>query len=97
MRGTGFNASGSIDCAIDGFPRVQSCEFGVRRAGFGRATVEVTLPDGDSRVFAFNDGTVRAISGASSFRYGQQGDDWFLTVNGGQERYTIPDSVVNGG
>jgi hypothetical protein len=95
--GTGFNATGSIDCSIAGFPRATSCEFGVRRAGIDRATVRVTLPDGDQRRFDFRDGVVRPLDPVNDFRFGQQGDTWFLTVNSGQERYTVPDAVINGG
>jgi Bacterial SH3 domain len=87
----------SIDCSVSGFPRLRSCPVSSQSAGPGRALVRISLPDGDARVFDFADGAVRPRFDVSSFRYGQSGDDWFLTVDGGQERYTVPDAVVNGG
>ncbi|MGB8817696.1 MAG: SH3 domain-containing protein [Rhizobiaceae bacterium] len=96
--GTNFNATGEVDCAIAGYPRVRSCPFGVNRGrGQDSATVVISLPDGERRVFAFEGGQVRAISGVSAFRYAQSGDSWFLNVNNGDERYTVDDAVINGG
>ena len=87
----------SVDCAVNGFPRLRSCNVTVQSAGPGRALVRIRLPDGDERVFDFADGVVRPRFEVSSFRYGQSGDDWYLTVDGGQERYTVPDAAINGG
>jgi Bacterial SH3 domain len=87
----------TVDCSVNGFPRLSSCNFTVQQAGPGRALVRIQLPDGDERLFDFAGGAVRPRFEVSSFRFGQSGDDWFLTVDGGQERYTVPDAVVNGG
>jgi hypothetical protein len=87
----------TVDCSVNGFPRLRSCNFSVQRAGPGRSLVRIRLPDGDERLFDFAGGVVSPRFEVSSFRYGQSGDDWFLTVDGGQERYTVPDAVVNGG
>jgi hypothetical protein len=87
----------TVDCSVNGFPRLRSCNFSVQQSGPGRAVVRIQLPDGDERLFDFVGGSVRPRFEVSSFRFGQSGEDWFLTVDGGQERYTVPDAVVNGG
>jgi hypothetical protein len=87
----------TVDCSVNGFPRLRSCSFSVQQAGPGRALVRIQLPDGDERQFDFVGGSVRPRFEVNSFRFGQSGEDWFLTVDGGQERYTVPDAVVNGG
>jgi hypothetical protein len=87
----------TVDCSVNGFPRLRSCQFSVQQAGPGRALVRIQLPDGDERSFDFVGGSVRPRFEVNSFRFGQSGEDWFLTVDGGQERYTVPDAVVNGG
>lgn len=90
-------ATGDLDCAITGYPSVRSCEFGVTRSGRDRATVSITLPDGDQRVLEFDNGDVRSLSGVSAFRFRQSGDTYFINVNNGQERFTMFDTVINGG
>jgi hypothetical protein len=95
--GTNFNATGDVDCAIAGFPRVRSCPFGVVRGGQDQATVYITLPDGEKRVLEFENGRVRPLSGVSAFSFRQSGDEYFINVNSGQERFTVFDAVINGG
>ncbi len=95
--GTNYNATGEVDCAIAGYPSVNSCEFGVTRGRNGLATVFITLPDGDQRVLEFDDGQVRPLSGVTAFRFRQSGDTYFINVNNGQERFTVVDAVINGG
>ena len=96
--GTNYNATGEVDCAISGYPSARSCQFGVTRArGAGQATVFITLPDRDNRAFEFDGNTVRPLFGVSAFRFARSGDNWFLNVNGGEERYTVVDAVINGG
>jgi uncharacterized protein YraI len=95
--GTNYNATGEVDCAIAGFPRVSSCPFGVVRAGEDRATVYITLPDGEQRVLQFANGRVRPLSGVAAFGFRQTGDEYFINVNNGQERFTVLDGVINGG
>ncbi len=90
-------ATGEVDCAIAAYPSVKTCEFEVTRSGRDRATVSITLPDGDQRVLEFDDGDVRPPSGVSAFRFRQSGDSFFINVNNGQERFTIFDAVINGG
>jgi uncharacterized protein YraI len=95
--GTNYNATGDVDCAIAGYPRVNRCDFGVVRGGEDLATVYITLPDGEKRVLEFENGRVRPLSGVSAFSFRQSGDEYFVNVNNGQERYTIFDAVINGG
>ncbi len=95
--GTNYNATGDVDCAIAGFPRVKNCPFGVVRGGQDQATVHISLPDGEKRVLEFEDGRVRSLSGVSGFSYRREGDEYFINVNRGQERYTVFDAVINGG
>ncbi len=95
--GTNYNATGDVDCAIAGFPRVSICPFGVVRGGQDEATVFITLPDGEKRVLEFENGRVRPLSGVSAFSFRQAGDEYFINVNNGQERFTVVDAVINGG
>ena len=94
---TSDRATGELDCAIAAYPSVKSCEFGVTRNGRDSATVSITLPDGDQRVLEFDNVEVRPRSGVSAFRFRQSGENYFINVNNGQERFTILDEVINGG
>lgn len=95
--GTDFHATGELDCAIAGYPSVRSCEFGVLRKRQDRASVVITLPDGDQRVLDFSDGSVRPRAAVSAFRFRQSGDSYFINFDNGQERYTVVDAIINGG
>ncbi|MGL4489618.1 MAG: SH3 domain-containing protein [Rhizobiaceae bacterium] len=93
---TKFNATGEIDCTVAG-SRVSSCPFGVVRRGQDEATVFITLPNNEKRVLEFDQGRVRSMSAVSGFSFRQEGDEYFINVNRGQERFSIPDAVINGG
>lgn len=95
--GAGFNATGEVDCAIAGYPRVRSCAFAVRRGSSGIATVTIAIPDGGQRVLGFDRGNVISLTDVAAFRFGRSGDDYLINVNNGEERYTVPDAVINGG
>jgi hypothetical protein len=95
-----FDATGTIPCAaVRGQPAAE-CAFGVARAGGGYATVVVTRPDGSKRAIYFRMG--RAIGADTSqadgypeFRATRESDLHLIRV--GDERYEIPDAVVQGG
>jgi hypothetical protein len=79
---------------------MQTCEFGVARAGGGDATVIVKKPDGRTRAIFFRMGRpigadVAQSEGRLDFRATNEGD--LHRVRVGHERYEIPDAVVLGG
>jgi hypothetical protein len=95
-----FNATGKIPCAqAQGQPMGQ-CDYGVARGGSGTATVVVTRPDGRKRFIFFEGGKavgadLSQADGNMSFRATQQAD--LYMIQAGNERYEIPDAVINGG
>jgi hypothetical protein len=90
--GTRFHATGQVPCTIGSAPPAQ-CDFGVVRAGAGRAEVTVTPPGGPPRVLTFSGA---AVTTGGSVKTERQGDAWRIEIDG-VERYLIPDAVVNGG
>lgn len=95
-----FDATGKIPCAQQPGQPTGSCDFGVARAGGGTATVAVTRPDGRSRMIYFDKGTptgtdLSRADGSTIFRATRHSD--LHLIQAGDERYEVPDAVVNGG
>jgi hypothetical protein len=97
--GTNYNATGMIPCSMGGGGSTGNCDFGVVRRGNGSADVHVTKPDGRKRVIFFEKG--RAIGADVSqadpgeFRASKESDLYIIHI--GNERYEIPEAVINGG
>ena len=89
QRGT---ARGSLPCSTAlGMP-TRDCSFTVTRQGTGNATVTISWPDGGSRAISFIGGAPAPREGLRTERRGD-----LTVINLGNERYEIPDAVVNGG
>jgi hypothetical protein len=99
VAGTDFNATGNLPCAMGGGQPATSCAFGVKRQGQGKGLVTVTKPDGGKRTIFFDKGRATGydVSQAdrAAFKATRQSD--LTTVHIGDERYEIPDAVINGG
>jgi hypothetical protein len=97
--GTDFHATGEIPCSMGGGQPTGSCKFGVRREGGGTGTVEVTKPDGRTRLILFQRGKAigydESEADRSEFRVTKKAD--LHVVHIGAERYEIPDAVISGG
>lgn len=84
-------ARGSLPCSTAlGMP-TRDCSFTATRQGAGNATVTINRPDGSSRAISFVGGAPAPREGLTTERRGS-----LTVVNLGNERYEIPDSVVNG-
>ncbi|QJP13627.1 SH3 domain-containing protein [Starkeya sp. ORNL1] len=94
VAGTQFNATGEVDCRLPGDKAVRACRFGVTRAGQGRASVEISFPDGSRRTLRFSHGLVTTSDG-SAVVSARESDNTVVTVNG-TERFVVPDVVVDG-
>ena len=70
----------------------RECSFTVTRQGTGNATVTISWPDGGSRAISFTGGAPAPRDGLRTERRGD-----LTVINLGNERYEIPDAVVNGG
>jgi hypothetical protein len=100
VAGTDFNATGNLPCAMGGGQQpTTSCTFGVKRQGPGNGLVTVTKPDGGKRTIFFDKGRATGYDASqadkAAFKATHQGD--LTTVHIGDERYEIPDAVINGG
>lgn len=97
--GTDFHATGTIPCAQGKGQPMGSCAFGVRRQGNGSAMVTVTRADGRQRVIFFEKGRVTGYDGSQAdsggFAATKEADLNLIRI--GDERYEIPDAVVEGG
>lgn len=97
--GTDFHATGNIPCALAKGQPMGSCAFGVRRQGGGNAMVTVTRADGRQRVIFFEKGRVTGYDGSQAdsggFEASKEADLNLIRI--GDERYEIPDAVVEGG
>jgi hypothetical protein len=99
VAGTGYHATGNVPCAMGGGQPTGSCPFGVMRKGQGSGMVTVTRPDGRQRVIFFEQGRAtgydQSQADKGAFGATRQGDT--TTVRIGEERYEIPDAVIQGG
>jgi len=99
VAGTDFHATGNIPCSMGGGQPTGSCKFGVKREGGGTGTVEVTKPDGRTRLILFQQGKPigynQSEADRSEFRASKESD--LNIVHIGSERYEIPDAVISGG
>lgn len=99
VAGTDFHATGNIPCSMSKGQPTGSCAFGVKREGNGSAMVTVTKVDGSKRVIFFENG--RAIgydqSQADTGKFKAEKDADLNVIHIGDERYEIPDAVVQGG
>jgi hypothetical protein len=98
--GTEFNATGNVPCARSAGQPMNSCRFGVVRAGRGSANVTVFWPDGGNRVIVFEKGIPASFGqsqadGDASLTYNRSADLFLIMI--GAQRFEIPDAVVNGG
>jgi hypothetical protein len=95
-----FNAIGKIPCAQTKGQPTGQCDFGVARAGGGTAAVAVTMPDGRKRTIFFKAGKavgadLSQADGNMNFNATKQAD--LYMIQAGNERYEIPEAVINGG
>jgi len=99
VAGTDFHATGDIPCSMGGGAPTGSCKFGVKREGGGSGTVQVTKPDGRTRLIIFQKGKPigydQSQADRSEFRASKESD--LNLVHIGSERYEIPDAVIFGG
>ncbi len=99
VAGTDFHATGNIPCSMGKGQPTGSCAFGVKREGNGSAMVTVTKVDGSKRVIFFEKG--RAIgydqSQADTGKFKAEKEADLNVIHIGDERYEIPDAVVQGG
>jgi hypothetical protein len=100
VEGTDFNATGEIPCARNAGQPMGSCKFGVKREGNGRAMVTVFWPDAGSRVIFFEGGKPAnydksEADGDAAMKVEQNADLFVIRI--GDQRFEIPDAVINGG
>jgi uncharacterized protein YgiM (DUF1202 family) len=93
--GVPFDATGFVPCAAHAGQPKRQCPFGVVRDGPGNAGVWIALGDGSERHILFESGTPVATNSAHALSFEKTGDLFVVRV--GDERYEIPEAVVNGG
>lgn len=98
VAGTEFHAAGNIPCSTGKGQPTGSCPFGVTREGGGNAMVTVTKPDGSKRAIFFEKGAAagydKSQADAGEFKARKESDLNIIDI--GEERYEIPDAVVQG-
>jgi len=95
-----YDATGKIPCAQQAGQPIMQCDFGVTRQGGGFATVVVTKPNGMKRAIFFRRGVPTSADTGEADGYGGFSHSKAVDVNiirVGEERYEIPDAVINGG
>jgi hypothetical protein len=97
--GTDYHATGQVPCSMGGSQPAGSCRFGVTRQGQGSGMVTITKPDGRKRVIVFDKGRAtgydQSQADQGAFSATRQGDTTIVRI--GDERYEIPDAVIQGG
>lgn len=86
--------TGEVECRLPGIDAARACHVSVARRGQGRASVEISLPDGARRTLRFSHGLVTTSDGSTVIT-GRESGKTVVTVNG-TERFVIPDAVVDG-
>ena len=92
-----FDATGFVPCAVGRGAPTSSCKMGVVRRGGGTATVTVFLPNAETRVLHFQSGDLLLVEGKESFQAERDADLLMIRIDGGAERYEVPDAVLFGG
>ena len=97
--GTGFNATGQIECTPDQDAATGMCDFGVTREGNGNGAVTIYLPNGLTRIVRFEGGTPVSYEpvpqAGAEMTVTRDGDNSIVFI--GPERLVIPDAVIFGG
>lgn len=97
--GTSYHATGKIRCSMYRHQSMGNCNFGVKREGYGNATVSITRPDGMKRQIFFKHGNAIGYdqSQADPARFRAEKNSDLNIIYIGHEKYEIPDAVVSGG
>lgn len=100
VAGTNFNATGEVPCARYPGQPMGACKFGVERNGPGKAVVTIFWQDAGNRVIFFEGNKpVRfdksQADGDVGMTYKMNADLFIVTI--GDQRFEIPDAVINGG
>ena len=93
--GTPFDATGFVNCATVAGEAMRTCPFGVVREGPGNAGVWIALGGGQERQILFEGGKPVATNVDAPLSFEKSGDQFTIRV--GDERYTFPEALVNGG
>lgn len=86
------NATGTLPCSTALGVPTSACGYAVTRNGEGNATVMVTWAGGGNREIRFENGAPVPMNGLATERRGD-----LTVIEIGNERYEIPDAVINGG
>jgi hypothetical protein len=93
--GTPYHATSQVPCASGGnAPGSAQCALGVIRGRPGYAEVHVTAPGGERRVLRFAGASMSMDSGPPVSATKRDGM-WSVSI--GDERYLIPEAVIDGG
>ncbi len=99
VSGTDYNATGMIPCSMGNGQPTGNCKYGVIRQGNGSGMVTITKSDGRTRTIYFENGKATGYDESqadrASFRASKEYDLYIVHI--GDERYEIPDAVINGG
>lgn len=93
--GAAFDATGLVPCATTLGQPTRGCPFGVVRDGPGAAGVWIALGNGAERQVLFEGNAPVATNVDAALTYEKQADLFLVRI--GDERYEIPEAVVNGG
>ncbi|ODT65048.1 MAG: hypothetical protein ABS75_32925 [Pelagibacterium sp. SCN 63-23] len=97
VEGTDFNAMGQLPCSFEANVEATVCEFGVQRGEDGAANIFVTTPSGFVRELAVDaDGSMNAPGLDGALETAQEEDSTVVTINEGEEVYTVPEVVYLG-
>jgi hypothetical protein len=94
-----FDRIGRLTCAVPAGGVPTECVFGAARDPGGNAAVVVTRPDGLNRTLFFQDGTYLsndASQAAGGFDTESEQIDGVFRIRIDDERYDIPEALVNG-
>lgn len=93
--GVPFDATGEVSCATAAGAAMGNCPFGVVRDGPGNAGVWIALGGGAERAILFEGGVPVSADSAAPLSFTKDGD--LFTISVGDERYQVPEALVNGG
>lgn len=99
VSGTDYNATGMVPCSMGSGQPTTNCNFGVKREGNGSGMVTITKSDGRTRTIYFENGRAtgydQSQADRGAFRASKESDLYIIRI--GDERYEIPEAVINGG
>ncbi len=89
-----YDAVAYFKCSLGQPTQDKLCPGGIFRGDSGSASISVQFPNGQERIYNFDNGDVTSPNGGN-LTWGKSGDEWYIGVDN-NEFIIIPDAAIYG-